>query len=203
MTGCSNGLNAGDASCRSGMVGTSADIRRGDDGMHAGARQRGALVDRADAAVRDRAAQDHGVQHVREGEIIDVLAAPAQKPEILDAFDRAADQRIPRAWRNPCQMTIAALLVEQRARDAQGGERRGLRVACATAFPAAEWQTVRRAFGLDLVHVAGRAGIGNELDLRSRRTQPGERHRRRDIGILRIEQSGFARGAGVEHRRAW
>ena len=73
------------------------DIRRGDHGMHAGTRQRGALVDGADAPVREGAAQNHGMQHVREGEVINVFSAPAEKPGILDAFDRASDQCVPRA----------------------------------------------------------------------------------------------------------
>ena len=39
----------------------------------------------------DRAAQDHRVQHALTPEIADKLAAAAQKAEILDPLDRAAD----------------------------------------------------------------------------------------------------------------
>ena len=74
-----------------------ADIRRGDDGTHAGAGQRGALVDGAEAPVRERAAHDHGMQDVLAGQIIDVLPAPGQKREILDTFDRASDKGVGRA----------------------------------------------------------------------------------------------------------
>jgi hypothetical protein len=38
------------------------------------------------------------------------------------------------------------------------------------------------------VNVARRIGIGDELDLRSVKSQSGERHRGGDIGVLRIEQ---------------
>ncbi len=72
----------------------SADLGRGDDGEHTGACQRGAGLDRADAAVCQRAAQDGGMEKVAAHEIVDELAAPAQKASILDALDRAADQGI-------------------------------------------------------------------------------------------------------------
>ena len=51
-------------------------------------------VDRADAAVRDRAAQDHGMQRVRARHIVDELAAAAQEAQVLQALDRAADQPV-------------------------------------------------------------------------------------------------------------
>src|SRR5207253_656923 len=46
-----------------------ADVRRRDDGVHAGPGAGGSGLDRADAAVRHRTAQDHGVQKIfaREG----------------------------------------------------------------------------------------------------------------------------------------
>ena len=71
-----------------------ADIPRGDHGMHAGECERAGNVDRADAAVRDRAAQDRGVQHVLAGEIVDILPAPAQEAQVLAALDRAADEGV-------------------------------------------------------------------------------------------------------------
>ena len=71
-----------------------AEIGRGDDGVHAGALARGGGVDGADTSVRHRAAQDHRVQQVFAREIVDELAASAQQPPILDAFDRAADEHI-------------------------------------------------------------------------------------------------------------
>ena len=48
----------------------------------------------ADVAVRDRAAQDGRMQQPRPGDIVDVLAAPAQEAKIFDALDGAADERI-------------------------------------------------------------------------------------------------------------
>ena len=74
-----------------------ADIGGGDDGMHARPRQCRARIDRADASMRDRAAQDHRVQKMFAHEVVDELAAAAQKAQILDAFDRAADEGVGRA----------------------------------------------------------------------------------------------------------
>ena len=48
----------------------------------------------ADAAVRDRAAQDHGVQQHRPRQVVDELAAAAQEAQVLDPLDRAADKGI-------------------------------------------------------------------------------------------------------------
>jgi len=48
--------------------------------MHAGERERYGRIDRADAAVGDRAAQDRRVQQALAGYIVDILPAPAQKP---------------------------------------------------------------------------------------------------------------------------
>ena len=72
----------------------SGDLRRGDHGLHPWPRACGTGLDRADAPVRDRAAQDHGVQQVLACEVVDELAAPAQEAQILDAFDRAADKGV-------------------------------------------------------------------------------------------------------------
>ena len=71
-----------------------ADVGRGDDGADAGPRPGGAGLDAADAPVRDRAAQDHGVQKIIAGEVVDELAATAQEAKVLDAFDRAADKGV-------------------------------------------------------------------------------------------------------------
>ncbi len=95
MTGCSNGSKAGDASCRSGMVGTATPRSAAViDGAHAGPGERRARVDRADAAVRDRAAQDRRVQQIGAREIVDELPAPAQETRILEPLDRAADEGV-------------------------------------------------------------------------------------------------------------
>ena len=45
----------------------------------------------ANAAMRDRAAQDGRMQHALAPQIADELAAAAQKAQILDPLDRAAD----------------------------------------------------------------------------------------------------------------
>ena len=71
-----------------------ADVGCGDDGVDAGARAGSPGLDAADAPVRDRAAQDHGVQKIIAGEVVDELAATAQEAKVLDAFDRAADKGV-------------------------------------------------------------------------------------------------------------
>src|SRR3954463_1792174 len=42
----------------------------------------------------DRASQHHGVQCVYSRHVVDKLAAPAQKAQVLQAFDRAADRPV-------------------------------------------------------------------------------------------------------------
>jgi len=74
-----------------------ADVRRRDDGVHAGPGAGGSCIDRADAAVRHRTAQDHGVQEIFACEVVDELAAPAQQAKVLDAFDRAPNEGVGRA----------------------------------------------------------------------------------------------------------
>ena len=64
-------------------------VGRGDDRMHAGHLQRRRGVDRDDAAVRHRAAQDHGIEQASGREIVDILAAAAQEAQILAPLHRA------------------------------------------------------------------------------------------------------------------
>ncbi len=71
-----------------------ADILGGDHAVHAGQGAGGGIVDRADAAVRDGAAQECRVQHVLAREIVDILPAAAEEAKILEALDRAADERV-------------------------------------------------------------------------------------------------------------
>ena len=94
-----------------------ADIGRRDHGVHARPRARRRRVDRADAAVRDRAAQDHRMQHFLADEIVDVLSAPGEKAEVLDALDRAADEGVPArvAWGSGHMTIVASRLMRARA----------------------------------------------------------------------------------------
>ncbi len=71
-----------------------ADRGRRDDGMHAGPRQRGGGIDSVNAAMRHGAAHDHSMQRSGRAQVVDVLAPAAKKAQILDAFDRAADEGI-------------------------------------------------------------------------------------------------------------
>jgi hypothetical protein len=66
----------------------------GDHRVHARNLQRGRCIDRADAAVRHRAAQDHGVEQSLRRKIIDVLAAATQEAQILAPLDGGADEGV-------------------------------------------------------------------------------------------------------------
>ena len=95
MTGCSNGSNSGEDSCRSGIRGIAAPMSAAVMTAQTPGRARAApVLDAADAPVRDRTAQDHGVQKVVACEVVDELAAAAQEAKVLDAFDRAADEGV-------------------------------------------------------------------------------------------------------------
>ena len=68
-----------------------ADLGGGEDRGDTRQRQRRCRVHVQDPAVRDGTAQDRGVEHAIEVEIIDELAAAAQQAQILDAFDGLPD----------------------------------------------------------------------------------------------------------------
>jgi hypothetical protein len=67
---------------------------RSDHGMHTRSRTRTRGIDAPDQSVGDGTAQYHGIKHALGREVIDVLAAAAQEPQILEAFDRPADKHI-------------------------------------------------------------------------------------------------------------
>ena len=92
-----------------------ADIGCGDDRMHAGPRQCGARIDRADAPMRDRAAQDDGVQNVFAGDVVDELAAAAQEAQVFKTLDRAAHEGIRRALMIDHMTIVARSLSSARA----------------------------------------------------------------------------------------
>ena len=71
-----------------------ADIVRGEHRVDARDRQRRARVDRDDAPMGDGTAHDRRVPLPGAREIVDELPAPAQEAQILDPFDRAADESI-------------------------------------------------------------------------------------------------------------
>ena len=62
----------------------------GDDGEHAWDLQRPLGVDRLDARVGERAADDVQEQHARELDVVHVAALPADEPRVLLALDRVA-----------------------------------------------------------------------------------------------------------------
>ena len=77
-----------------GDDGDHADVRRRDDRVDAGKPHRVRRIDATDASVRDGAAQDCGMQRGTTLHIVYKFAAAAQKAQILDALDRAADQTV-------------------------------------------------------------------------------------------------------------
>ena len=76
------------------------DVVDGDDAVDAGHLLRRAGVDRLDAAVRDRAAEDLGVQHAGQAQIVGVLGAPRDLVARFEPRQRAADLAADRAARN-------------------------------------------------------------------------------------------------------
>ncbi len=61
------------------------------DGVHARNIARDARVDRENPAARDRAARERDVQHPRQRDVVDELAAPGQQARVLLARDALAD----------------------------------------------------------------------------------------------------------------
>jgi hypothetical protein len=62
--------------------------------MHSGHCSRSFGIDRTNAAVRDRAAQNGGMQQAWKTQVVCVLAAPTKKAEVFDALDGGADERV-------------------------------------------------------------------------------------------------------------
>src|ERR1700730_21645 len=92
------------------------------------------------------------------------------------------------------------LFVADGPRHAERGQGRGLRIGARGLALKLNGKTTSRALDLNLVHVARRCGIGDELDLRALEPETRNRDCRRDIGVLRVEQCGFPCAAAVEHR---
>jgi ferredoxin len=61
------------------------------DSAHAGDSVRCGRIDSANPAMRDRAAQDRGMQHALAPQIANKFAAAPQKAKVLDPLDRTAD----------------------------------------------------------------------------------------------------------------
>src|SRR5262249_8537720 len=93
----------------------------------------------------------------------------------------------------------ANVRIAQRARDAQSGQSGGFRVAARRLARKRDREPSRRAFALNLVHVAGGIGVRNQLDLCLLEAETGERDRGRDVRILRIKQRSLPCVSGVEH----
>jgi hypothetical protein len=72
-------------------VRTLGDVLAGHDGDHAGQRLGGLGTDGEDLGVRVRAAQDRGVCHALQLDVVDVAPLAAQEARVLDAVDALAE----------------------------------------------------------------------------------------------------------------
>src|SRR5216684_80901 len=199
MTGCSNGVKAGEESCRNGMAGTAAPMS--------------AAVMTACTPGRARAA-------AVSIERMWPCATELRRITACRRFSRARSSTNwprPRSRRKSSTRSIALpmkalvvrfwsmsdddcrLFVEQRARDAEGRQGGGFGIRARRLALELDRKTSDRALGLDFVDIAWRVGIGDELHLGGVESQSGQRHRGGDVGVLRIEQRGFPGRAGIEH----
>ena len=91
-------------------------VRTGQHREHARHRHRPTHVDALDPCMRVRRADEAGIGLLRQGEVVDVLAAAGEEPVVLDAADRLADtklrHRVPlnRRWRPAWPATPARAL---------------------------------------------------------------------------------------------
>ena len=67
-------------------------IRAGQNEVHTRKGQRCGRVDRPDAGVRVRAAQEGHVPHARQPHVVDVVASTGEDPPVLDPFDAGPDE---------------------------------------------------------------------------------------------------------------
>src|SRR5262249_50923992 len=165
MTGCSNGLKAGEESCRNGMVGIAAPIS--------------AAVMTACTPGRARAAAV-SIARMRP------CATELRRITAWRRFSRArasTNRPRPRSRRKSSTRSIAlpmkalvvrfrsmsdddgCLFVEERARDAERSQGGGLGVRARRLALQLDRKTPGRALGLDLVDIASRVGIGDEFHL--------------------------------------
>src|SRR6266545_3118668 len=198
MTGCSNGLKAGEESCRNGMVGIAVPIS---------------------AAVMTACTPGRVHAAVTSTERIRPCATELRRITACSRFSRARSSTNwprPRSSRKSSTRSIALpmktlalrfwsildedrrLFVDQRPRDAERRQGRGLGVRARRLTLQLDRKAPGRALGFNLVNIARRGGIGDELDFRGAKSQSGERHRGGDIGVLRIEQRRFPGRALVE-----
>ena len=62
--------------------------------MDARQRERGTRVNFANVAMRHRASKNGGMQKSGPHDVVDILAPPAQKPQVFQPLDRAANQGV-------------------------------------------------------------------------------------------------------------
>jgi hypothetical protein len=74
-----------------GICNEAQDVLNGNDAMDAGELLRGARLDPADAAMRDRAAKDFSMQHAGKAKVVRVRRAPRHLGACFEARNAAAD----------------------------------------------------------------------------------------------------------------
>jgi len=80
-----------------------AEVARGDHRAHAGLPRGITCLDRSDAPVRDRAAQDRRMHDTGRVDVVNESAGASQQPLIFDPQDRLADKCV-----SPSSHVIAA-----------------------------------------------------------------------------------------------
>src|SRR5215831_11390859 len=155
MTGCSNGLKAGEESCRNGMVGIAAAISI--------ARMRPCATElrRITACRRfSRARSSTNWPRPRSRRKSSTRSIALPMKALVVRFWSMSDHD-------------SRLFVEQRPRDAERRQGGGLGIRARRLALQLDRKTSGRALGLDLVDVAGRVGIGDELHLGGVESQSG------------------------------
>jgi len=76
--------------------------------VNAGGLQRGGTINAAQQAVRDRAADNDGMDLAHAVDIADIAAAATQEARVLDTLDRAADEGVGDFHGAPCLSRYAA-----------------------------------------------------------------------------------------------
>src|SRR5215831_17031712 len=145
MTGCSNGLKAGEESCRNGMLGIAAPISA-------------AGITACRRFSRARSSTNWPRPRSRRKSSTRSIALPMKA--LVVRFWSMSDHD-------------SRLFVEQRPRDAERRQGGGLGIRARRLALQLDRKTSGRALGLDLVDVAGRVGIGDELHLGGVESQSG------------------------------
>src|ERR1700730_2534105 len=202
MTGCWNGLNSGADSCRNGIIGTQPPISISVAVITA------CTPGRARAAFFSMARMRPCATGLRTMTAWSVCSNTRSSMYWPRPVRKRKSSR--RSTGLPTRALVArlrfisdhdgGLFVADGPRHAERRQGRGLRIGARGLALKLNGKATSRALDLNLVHVARRCRIGDELDLRALEAEARNRDCRRDIGVLRIKQCGFPCAAAVEHR---